>query len=50
MENFGATDILVLEFDGKEARVPFVHDFFEDIDVKNKKIIISNRFFEGFVI
>lgn len=50
VENFGATDILVLDVDGKEARVPFVHEFFENIDVKNKRILITDKFFEGLVL
>lgn len=49
VENFGATDILVLNMSGKEARVPFVSTFFEIIDPKNKKLSITDHFFEGLV-
>ena len=47
VENFGATDIFVLEYNGKEARIPFVEDFFDKLDTKNKKITASMHFFEG---
>ena len=50
VENFGATDILVLEMQGKEARVPFVSNFFEKIDPKNKKLVITKSFYEGLVM
>ena len=50
VENFGATDIFVLEYDGKEARVPYVSDYIENIDIKSKKIQVTEHFFEGLVI
>ena len=49
VENFGATDILVLSMQDKEARVPFVSNFFELIDPKNKRLDITECFFEGLV-
>lgn len=49
VENFGATDILVFEQDGKEHRVPFVLDFFEKIEPKQKILFITEKFFEGAV-
>lgn len=49
VENFGASDILVFESDGKEMRVPLVADFFELVDLKNKTINASDKFFEGTV-
>ena len=49
VENFGATDIFVLDIDSKEARIPFVSDFIKNIDIKNKKIEITEHFFEGLV-
>ena len=50
IENFGATDILVLSMQGKEARVPFVSNFFEKIDPKNKKLVITKSIYEGLVM
>ena len=49
VENFGATDIFVLDVAGREARVPFVSDFIKNIDIKNKKIEITEHFYEGLV-
>src|SRR5574344_2525393 len=49
IENFGATDILVLELFGKEKRVPFVLEYFDEIKPNEKKLIISKNFFEGVV-
>ena len=49
VENFGATDIFVFENDNKEMRVPFVLDFFESIDTKNKAIKVTKKFYEGAV-
>lgn len=49
VENFGATDIFVLDIDGKEARIPFVSDFIKNIDIKHKKIEITEHFYEGLV-
>lgn len=50
VENFGASDILVLNMDKKEARVPFLSRFFEKIDPKNKILVITEQFFEGLVL
>jgi 16S rRNA processing protein RimM len=50
VENFGATDILVLDMAGKEARVPFVSEFFSKIEPKQKTLAITERFFEGLVL
>lgn len=49
VENYGATDILVYECDGEEHRVPFVLAYFQEIDVKNKVIKITKKFYEGAV-
>ncbi len=49
VENFGATDIFVLDVNAKEARIPFVSDFIKNIDIKNKKIEITEHFYEGLV-
>ena len=49
VENYGASDIFVFESDGKEMRVPFVLDYFENIDIKNKTIKITKKFYEGAV-
>ena len=49
VENYGAGDILVFELDGNEMQIPFVLDFFEKIDIQNKVLVASERFFEGAV-
>ena len=49
VENFGATDIFVYEQNGEEHRVPFVLDFFEDINTKQKTIKVTKKFYEGAV-
>ena len=49
VENYGAGDILVFELDEKEMQIPFVLDFFDKIDIKNKVLVASERFFEGAV-
>ena len=49
VENFGATDILVFECDGKEMRVPFIAEFFDLIDPKNKILKANEKIFEGVV-
>ena len=46
VENFGASDILVLDMDGKECRVPFVEEFFNSIDKENKVLSIKKSFYE----
>ena len=50
VENFGATDILVLKMQKKEARVPFLSKFFTKIEPKNKILEITQEFYEGLVI
>lgn len=48
--NYGATDIFVFETPEKqEKQVPFVDDFFERIDVKNKLVNVTDNFFDGVV-
>lgn len=49
VENYGASDILVIDLSGKEKRVPLVLDYFENIDIKNKVFVASKIFFEGVV-
>ena len=49
VENFGATDILVLDMNGVEARVPFVEIYFDVVNPKEKIFVISKQFFEGVV-
>ena len=49
VENFGATDIFVLNINGKEARIPFVSDYIKNIDIENKRIDITEHFYEGLV-
>ena len=49
VENYGATDILVFELDGAEMQIPFVLDFFDNIDIQNKTLVASEHFFEGAV-
>ena len=39
-----ANDVLVVERkDGKEAMIPFVSDFVFDVDIKNKRIEVSDK-------
>ena len=47
--NYGASDIFVFEDGKKEMSVPFVDEFFDEIDVKNKTIVVNKHFFEGVV-
>lgn len=49
VENFGASDILVFEQYKKEFRVPFVDEYIEQVDTKNKQIFASDKFLEGVV-
>ena len=49
VENFGAGDILVLDMNGAECRVPFVQGFFSKIEPKNKLLVATEQFFEGLV-
>ena len=49
VENFGASDILVFEQYKKEFRVPFVLEYIEKVDIKNKQIFASDKFLDGVV-
>ena len=49
VQNFGATDILVLNVSGKEMQVPFVDEYIGDVDIKTKTINITKNFYEGLV-
>lgn len=49
VENYGASDIIVFENNGKEFSVPFLKDVFGNIDVKNMKVYVTNHFFEVLV-
>ena len=49
VQNFGATDILVLNVNGKEMQVPFVDEYIGDVDIKTKTINITKNFYEGLV-
>ena len=49
VENFGASDILVFDDNGKECRVPFVFEFFNEIKINEKILVASEKFFEGAV-
>ena len=47
VDNYGAGDILTFELNGQEMQIPFITDFFDLIDVQNKRIVASEHFFEG---
>lgn len=47
VNNYGAGDILTFEFNGQEMQIPFITDFFDVIDVQNKRLVASEHFFEG---
>lgn len=49
VENYGASDIIVFEKNGKEYSVPFLKDVFGKIDVENMKVYVTDRFFEVLV-
>lgn len=49
VENFGASDIIVFEKNGKEYSVPFLKDVFAEIDVNQSKANVTDRFFEVLV-
>ena len=49
IENYGASDVITFVDGKKEKSVPFVDDFFDEIDVKNKVLIANEHFFEGVV-
>ena len=49
VQNFGATDILVLSMQGKERLVPFVDEYIGDVDIKKRTIKIAKNFYEGLV-
>ena len=49
IDNYGAGDIISFVYNGKEMQIPFVLDFFDKIDIKNKVLVASKRFFEGAV-
>ena len=49
VQNFGATDILILNVSGKEMQVPFVDEYIGDVDIKTKTINITKNFYEGLV-
>ncbi|MBQ0017107.1 MAG: PRC-barrel domain-containing protein, partial [Clostridiales bacterium] len=48
-ENYGASDIIVLQKGKKEYRVPFLKEFIVKIDAKNKKMVVNNKFYEVLV-
>ena len=49
VENYGASDILVIKNGNQNYSVPFLKEIFEKIDVKNQKIDVKKRFFEVIV-
>ena len=49
VENFGASDIFVFLENNEEKRVPFVGDFIDKIDIKNKKIFVTENFYNGVI-
>lgn len=49
VENFGASDIFVFIENKEEKRVPFVDEFIDKIDIKNKKIFVTENFYDGVI-
>ena len=49
VENYGASDILVIKNGNQNYSVPFLKEIFEKIDVKNQKIDVKKHFFEVIV-
>ena len=49
VENFGASDIFVFLENDQEKRVPFVSDFIDNVDIKNKKIFVTENFYDGVI-
>ncbi len=49
VENFGASDILVVKSSTTEFRVPFLLDIFKTVDVEHKVLVALPRFFEVMV-
>jgi len=46
IENFGTCDLFIVKSDNEEIYYPFLKNYIDLIDIKNKKIIINQ--FEGF--
>jgi 16S rRNA processing protein RimM len=44
--NHGSCDIFVVTYNGREIMYPFLNEYIDDIDIKNKKIFVNQ--FEGF--
>ena len=49
VENYGASDIFVFIENNQEKRVPFVEDYIGKIDIKNKKIFVTENFYDGVI-
>ena len=49
VQNYGASDILVLNMAGKERLVPFVDEYIGEVNTQNKSIKITKNFYEGLV-
>lgn len=49
VENFGASDIFVFIENNEEKRVPFVDEYIDKIDIKNKKIFVTENFYNGVI-
>lgn len=45
-ENFGASDIIVFNAGGREYRAPFVSDFFADVNVETRQVVVTPKIFE----
>lgn len=46
IENFGATDILVISERGREVQVPMINGLIEKVDLENEKIILNKKLFD----
>lgn len=49
VENYGASDIFVFKKEKNEFRVPFLIDLFDKIDVEQKCLVATQKFYEVMV-
>ena len=49
VENYGASDVLVIQMQNKNCRVPFVDNFFSSINPQQKMLVVTEKFYEGIV-
>lgn len=50
IENYGASDIIILSSNNQSIMLPIVDNIFEKIDIENKKVIVDNKIFNEVVV